>query len=63
MKLVLCLIGLISLTGCTLMVGNNKVGHVAPRGSYRSVDTTGENNRPWQDMEGGGEVAPETTVE
>ena len=42
--------------GCTMMVGQNDVEHLAPRGSYRSVDTSGQEAEGLQEMQGGGKV-------
>lgn len=46
--------------GCTMMIGVNDVDHLAPRGSYRSVDTSGESAEGLQEMQGGG--AAEATI-
>lgn len=53
----LCLLtSALCFTGCTCMVGSNHVGHLAPRGSYRSVDSSGQDAEGLQEMQGGGQI-------
>jgi hypothetical protein len=48
-------------SGCTVMIGDNQVGHLAPRGSYRSIDSSGEAAEGLMEMEGGGTVEATAT--
>ena len=45
-----------ALPGCTVMIGRNDVEHLAPRGSYRSVDSSGTDAEALLEMDGGGQV-------
>lgn len=53
--------GLWLVGGCTLMIGDNEVGQLAPRGSYRSIDSSGEAAEGLMEMEGGGTVEATAT--
>ena len=62
MKTLIAVIAVTALSGCTLMVGSNEVGHLSPRGSYRSVDTSGDTSEGLMEMTSGGQVEAKATL-
>jgi hypothetical protein len=61
MKLAMIVAVFMTLSGCTIMIGHNEEVSIQPRGSYRSVDTSGEGGEGLQEMQGGADVDTKVT--